>query len=43
MARQLPIATIEELFGVLFSVGSDPVLYNEDIRPAQEIKRVENR
>jgi hypothetical protein len=34
-ARQPPISTIEEMLGAVFTVGSAPELYNEELRPAQ--------
>jgi hypothetical protein len=37
IARQLPIATTE-LLVVVFSVGSTQGLYNEDPRPAGEVR-----
>jgi hypothetical protein len=35
IARQPPTATIEELLGMVLSVGFAPVLYNKDPRPAE--------
>jgi hypothetical protein len=37
IARQPPITTMEKLLEVVFSVGSAPRLYSEDIRPAEFI------
>jgi hypothetical protein len=40
IARQLPITTIEGLVEAVFSVGSAPRLYTEDLGPA-EVSSVE--
>jgi hypothetical protein len=37
IAMQPTIATVKELLGAVFSVGSAPGLYNEDPKPAQWI------
>jgi hypothetical protein len=41
-ARQPPITTVE-LLGAVFSVGSVPGIYNDDLRPAEGIEGVHLR
>jgi hypothetical protein len=39
IARQPPTTTIEKLLKAVFSVGSSPRLYNENLRPAELISQ----